>query len=213
MRKILTISMLLLFSTECFGTVLSGRYYVLSGNTLLGRTDGGGCIGYSACVVCGSASTMMKCSDNGLSSVFASTDDTAIYGTCGVESYVLHCCDGEWKEPCTACNNDSTWSNVSGQNYQQQQYNGTCTDASCSSAGICSGRSVRYRCKSGYYGTGTNCTACPRVPLTNLTSGSAAVATSTPGSNATIETCQIAPGPYSDSTGEMVISNTCNYSN
>lgn len=69
------------------------------------------------------------------------------------ESGTLSTCDES-----TNCKSDILWSNVSGQPYQKK------TTRRCAlqmSGGSTCDEKTAYRCKSGYYGTDQDCTACP----------------------------------------------------
>lgn len=82
---------------------------------------------------------------------------------------------------------DSTWEDVSGQNYQVR-CGGSILLPSC-----------EYQCKAGYYGTGTTCTACPSP-------GTSAV-----GATAITE-CYIPSGTsFSDGTGSGTYKSDCYY--
>ncbi len=93
------------------------------------------------------------------------------------------------------------WQDVNGTNYQIA-YAGT-----CNTAGACSTltSNPKYRCNSGYYGTGTNCTKCP--PSANsgewITSDAGAI---------TDTQCYIMPEiTYGDDTGGYVYTQNCYY--
>ncbi|MDR0741483.1 MAG: hypothetical protein LBF28_01795 [Rickettsiales bacterium] len=106
---------------------------------------------------------------------------------------------------------------MANQNYQSEQYGGTCTGQNCNSNGTCSGRSTRYRCKSGYYGTvdassAPICTQCPEADniYTNSNLTLKARGTNVAGENATVDTCKLPAGIYYDISGTFMLeANTC----
>ena len=115
-------------------------------------------------------------------------------------------------DPVGECSSDadcgfSVWTNVSGTNYQSKKtytclYPGT-VRSKCSS-------STSYRCKAGYYGSSTSCTACPS-PTDTLTSGSV---TSAAGTTA-MTGCYLKSGSVlKDSAGNTYdFTADCSYSN
>ena len=115
-------------------------------------------------------------------------------------------------DPVGECSSDtdcgfSVWRNVSGTNYQSKTtytclYPGT-VKSKCSS-------STSYRCKAGYYGSSTSCTACPS-PTDTLTSGSV---TSAAGTTA-MTGCYLTSGSVlKDSAGNTYdFTADCSYSN
>ncbi|MDR1338429.1 MAG: hypothetical protein LBJ73_05405 [Rickettsiales bacterium] len=219
MKKIIIISALLLISNQCFSQEFSGYFFDTNGSVRLGSYSSGSC-SIDRCVSCGSI-TNDDCKGNNVLKEYANNGDTLkTYGSCsssGSGGTTLICCDNYWVGgfSCTACAGSTGYSDVSGQNYQSETYGGTCSGASCSNkSGTCSGRSVRYRCKSGYYGTGTSCTQCPESSdiFTNSAKTIKARGTNTAGSNETLGTCQLPVGTYYDATGTVDISAGCSAS-
>ena len=115
-------------------------------------------------------------------------------------------------EPLGECNlasdcGKSTWTNVSGTNYQRR-YTYTClypgtVRSKCES-------SASYRCQAGYYGSSTSCSPCPS-PTDTLTSGSV---TSAAGTTA-VTGCYVKSGSVlKDSAGNTYdFTADCSYSN
>ncbi|MDR1338214.1 MAG: hypothetical protein LBJ73_04285 [Rickettsiales bacterium] len=217
MKKIVILAALLLFSSECFGKYIEGYFFQGYQNIFGGNNDVTSCT-VDTCITCNGYGKK-NCEYFGSPTIItAETGDVIPVGDCrGPGVGTLTCCYDEfyYELPCVACDNTTGYSDVAGQNYQSETYGGTCSGASCSNkSGTCSGRSVRYRCKSGYYGTGTSCTQCPESSdiFTNSARTTKARGTNTAGSNETLGTCQLPAGTYYDATGTVDISAGCSAS-
>lgn len=104
---------------------------------------------------------------------------------CNAYRVTVYVCEAS-EPPCTlTC--PGYWENITSS--YQGYYSGTVT-SSCT----CSYSVTRYRCRSGYYGSGTSCTACP--------SGGTSSAGST-----SISRCYVTSG--SDSTGRYTYTSPC----
>lgn len=112
------------------------------------------------------------------------------------ESYTYNDCGG--LTPLPLCPDEcpnTNWTNVSGQNYQVR-----CNDSNSISP------TCEYRCKIGYYGTGTSCTVCPPY-------GGVYGTTTAPGTTARTG-CYLPTGTaFSDTTGSGTYTGNCYYSN
>jgi hypothetical protein len=160
-KKIMILLALPLFSNACLGKHWDGIYWTGDDSVQHGATSG--CT-VEKCIHCETSAG--SCPSWATSSTASSGDTLNKYILCTSTSSTSYtCCNKMWKSTaslCTACASSSGYSDVSGQNYQSESYGGTCSGGVCNgSAGTCSNRSVRYRCKSGYYGTSTSCTVCP----------------------------------------------------
>jgi len=134
---------------------------------------------YCDCATCPNGETPI------LQTVTISTSESYTYGECKISIKPVSC-------P-TECP-DTTWSDVTGQNYQAR-CDGNLISPAC-----------EYQCKIGYYGTGTSCTRCP---------SSGGVYGTTSGAGATkITECFLPAGTaFSDTTGSGTYTENCYYSN
>lgn len=116
-----------------------------------------------------------------------SSTESYTYNSCG--GGLIPMPSGECPDECP----DTNWTNVSGKNYQARCDNSNSISPTC-----------QYRCKIGYYGTGTSCTRCP---YENGIYGT----TATLGATAKTE-CYIPSGTsFSDSTGSGIYSGNSYY--
>lgn len=99
----------------------------------------------------------------------------------------------------SSCANVGTWSNYNTKFQRRAKY--TCQSGTCKATST-----YEYRCAAGFYGSSTNGTSgCNQCPAIDDKMSTKTYGTSTPGSNATMASCYLAPGTYKDTTGTFTV--------